>query len=271
MKLFISADIEGTAGIVDWRETEPGDQYGYFCSQMTKEVAAACEGAVAGGADQVLVKDAHDSARNLNPAGLPREAQVLRGWAGGPASMMAGLDGSFQAAAMTGYHSPAACDGNPLSHTMTLQIEKITLNGMICSEFMLNAFYAAYCNVPVVFVSGDERLCSLAKEICPGITTVATSKGVHGASIGLHPEKAQERIRAGMELAVLRLKQQMEEGTVSDCLIPLPEYFELEVTYREHKRAYRASFYPGVTQIGPKAVKMESVDYMDILKFMLFV
>ena len=44
MKLFISSDIEGTAGIVNWKETKPGDQYGYFAGQMTKEVAAACEG-----------------------------------------------------------------------------------------------------------------------------------------------------------------------------------------------------------------------------------
>ena len=72
MKLFISADIEGTAGVVNWKETEPGDQYAYFAGQMTKEVAAACKGALAGGVAEVLVRDAHDSARNLNPAAMPR-------------------------------------------------------------------------------------------------------------------------------------------------------------------------------------------------------
>ena len=124
MKLFISADIEGTAGIVNWKETEPGDQYAYFAGQMTREVAAACEGALAGGVTEILVRDAHDSARNLNPAAMPRPARLLRGWTGGPASMMDGLEPAFGAAAMTGYHTCAGSDGNPLAHTMNLGVEK---------------------------------------------------------------------------------------------------------------------------------------------------
>ena len=67
MRLYLSADIEGTCGIADWAETERAtmDDYRPFAAQMTAEVAAACEGAVAAGAEDILVKDAHDSARNL--------------------------------------------------------------------------------------------------------------------------------------------------------------------------------------------------------------
>lgn len=270
MKIFISADIEGTAGIVNWKETEPGDQYAYFASQMTGEVSAACNGALAAGVDEILVRDAHDSARNLNPAGLPRKARILRGWTGGLYTMMDGLDETFSAAAMTGYHTCAASNGNPLAHTMTLQVEKVTLNGMPCSEFMINAYIAAYNQVPVIFASGDAMLCDLARELCPAITTVATSVGVGGGSIGMHPEEAKDAIRAGMEQAVAHLKAQREAGQPSDCLIPLPPYFELEVTYRDHKKAYTASFYPGTVQTGPKTVVYESSDYEDVLGFILF-
>ena len=46
MKLFISADIEGTAGISCWDETEYGHpRYGYFAEQMTREVSAVCNAA----------------------------------------------------------------------------------------------------------------------------------------------------------------------------------------------------------------------------------
>ena len=70
-KIFISSDIEGTAGIVDWKETELSERVGdYFREQMSREVAAACRGALAGGADDVLVKDAHDYARNIDLSGL---------------------------------------------------------------------------------------------------------------------------------------------------------------------------------------------------------
>ena len=116
-KLFISADIEGTAGIVNWNETErsvPHD-YDYFANQMTREVAAACEGAHDAGVEEIVVKDAHDSARNLNPAKLPEYTRVYRGWARHPYSMMFGLDETFDGVVFTGYHSAAQMPGDQLN------------------------------------------------------------------------------------------------------------------------------------------------------------
>ena len=107
MRVYLSADIEGTCGIADWAETERAtmDDYRPFAAQMTAEVAAACEGAVAAGAEEIVVKDAHDSARNLDGSRLPRQARLFRGWTGDPLSMMAGLDvGQFGAVLFTGYH-----------------------------------------------------------------------------------------------------------------------------------------------------------------------
>ena len=80
MKVFLSADMEGTCGIVAWVETDrptPMD-YAPMQKQMTREVAAACAGALSGGAEEVLVKDAHDSARNIDPAALPRATRIHR-------------------------------------------------------------------------------------------------------------------------------------------------------------------------------------------------
>ena len=72
MKLYISADIEGTTGITRWDETENGhSRYPYFAEQMTREVAAAINGALQVSRDfELLVKDAHDSACNLIPSKL---------------------------------------------------------------------------------------------------------------------------------------------------------------------------------------------------------
>ena len=43
MKIYISSDMEGTTGIVNWQETELGNKlYDHFSEQMSKEVAAAC-------------------------------------------------------------------------------------------------------------------------------------------------------------------------------------------------------------------------------------
>ncbi len=264
MKLFISADIEGTAGIVSWPETEMSDKYyPYFADEMTEEVCSACEGAASAGANEILIKDAHDFARNINPAKLPETVKIMRGWTRGPASMMGGLDSTFEAAAMIGYHSACATNGNPLAHTMNTQNEIITLNGKTMSEFMMNAYTAAWYHVPVIFVSGDKMLCESAQELIPAITAVPVSEGVGNASISLHPRAAQKAIREGFIRAL--------RGDISACLPKLPEKFEATVRFHEHFRAFRASYYPGAKADGMKSVTFEADDYFDILRFFMFV
>ena len=86
MKLFISADIEGTSGIAHWDETEKGrDLYQHFTVQMSREVAAACQGAIDAGWTEILVKDAHDSARKHRPEPLARVRAHLPRLGRGPA------------------------------------------------------------------------------------------------------------------------------------------------------------------------------------------
>lgn len=106
MKVYISADIEGITGTTAWIETELNTQdIQPFLKQMTKEVEAAIEGAIAGGATEILLKDAHDSARNIDISNLPVNCKVIRGWTGDPMCMVAGLDESFDRAIFIGYHS----------------------------------------------------------------------------------------------------------------------------------------------------------------------
>lgn len=265
MNVYLSADIEGTCGITDWSETQrsaPQD-YTYFQEQMTREVAAACEGALAGGADSLLVKDAHDSARNINPMALPKGVRILRGWSGDPLSMVSGLDREhFDAVLFTGYHAWAACPGNPLSHTMNLQVEYIVLNGIRISEFQLNAYTAGYYGASVPFLSGDKSLCDYAKTMVPSITTVAVNEGLGGAVFSMHPGDAVERIREGVKYAVENYKY---------CPITLPDRFETTVRFQEHKTAFTRSFYPGASLVDGKNVSFSADDWYELLRFFHFV
>ena len=264
MKVFISADIEGTAGVVSWPETELGEKgYAYCADEMTEEVAAACRGAITAGSRDILVKDAHDFARNINPEKLPEDVKIMRGWTRGPASMMAGLDRSYDAAAMVGYHSAGATNGNPLAHTMNTKNELVTLNGQVMSEFMMNAYTAAYFGVPVVFVSGDRMLCESAAKLIPAITCVPVSEGIGDASVSIHPAVARRKIEDRMEKALSEDR--------SKCLLRLPEKFEISVRFHDHSRAYRGSFFPGAKADGMKGVAFEAKDYFDVLTFFMFV
>ena len=203
MKLFISADMEGTTGISAWVETEKGHpDYARLAGQMIQEVKAVCEGANEAGTVEILLKDAHDSARNIAPELLPENVKIIREWAKNPFGMMAGLDGSFDAVAMTGYHAAAGSNGSPLAHTWDLQNEFIKINGEFVSEFQMNAYIAAYFKVPVVFVSGDKMLCETAKALIPAITAIPVSEGLGNASISIHPTKALSLIRQGIKTAL---------------------------------------------------------------------
>lgn len=266
MKLFISCDIEGVAGISHWAETEPGNKdqlYSYFKKQMTREVSAACRGAMSAGATDILVKDAHDSARNLILDELPKQVSVNRGWAGDVLSMISGIDKSFDALAYVGYHAPGHDSGNPLSHTMTTAADEVRINGKRASEFMIHAYAGAYFGVPSVFISGDEGICNHAQELVPGITAYATKRGVGNSVTSKHPELTVEEIEAAMHGAV--------KNGFSDCLITLPQEFEATVKYAKHPTAYSKSQYPGARLLDEKTISFTSNDYLEVMRFFHFV
>ncbi|OQB24976.1 MAG: D-aminopeptidase [Firmicutes bacterium ADurb.Bin182] len=264
-KLFISADIEGTAGIAHWDETEKSKaDYTYFAKQMTREVKAACEGAVRAGIEEILVKDAHDSGRNIDPSALPECASVYRGWARHPFCMMYGLDDSFEGVVFTGYHSAANMNSNPLSHTMDTRNNFVKINGEICSELMINSLTAAYTGVPVYCVSGDRGLCEWIRSVNPNILTVPVSEGYGSGTKGLHPDVAVRRIAETVEKALKQSKRQ-------DCMFPLPKSFNVEINFKDHFLAQSGSFYPGAKQTGPRTVEFYAEDYWDVLCFFHFV
>lgn len=263
MKVFISADIEGVSGIAEWNETDNDKpEYAYFRNEMTKEVNAACEGAIRSGANEIVIKDAHGNGRNIDHLELPQNVKLIRSFSGHPFSMMFGIDNSFDAAIMIGYHSLAGSDGSPLTHTMNLDVAYVKINGKMASEFMINAYTAAYVNVPVILVSGDEQLCEHVNEFNPNIKTVPLNKGVGKSVFCLHPKVSQERIREGVEESL--------KSDMSKCKIKLPNHFDIEVSYRNHLKAYRSSFYPGMKQLSPTSLTFSSGDYFDVLKMMSF-
>lgn len=264
MKLFISADLEGVAGIVNWSEADIESPFSkYFTEQMTKEVNAACEAAITAGAEDILIKDAHSTARNLDPSKLPEQVKILRGWTRDPYSMMAGLDGSFDGVFFIGYHSAAGANGNPLAHTMNMQNEYVKLNGEIASEMLINAYTAASMGVPVLLATGDKMICEDALKINPHIKTVPVSEGIGNASISIHPQVALKKIKEQVQSAL--------SDDLGKYKIELPESFHVEIAFREHYLARRGSFYPGAKQTGAKTVEYETNDYNEVLRFLFFV
>lgn len=175
MKLFISADIEGCAGLALTGETHKAEAvYQAFAKEMTEEVLAACEAAREAGADEIVVRDGHGDASNIDPLRMPDYVTLIRGKSGHPYNMMYGIDETFDGVLYIGYHAPAGDPEFAISHTSTGNSLYIHLNGKVMSECMLNSYTAAFKGVPVLFLSGDEKICRLAKELVPGMQKVDT-------------------------------------------------------------------------------------------------
>lgn len=264
MKVYISADIEGITGVSHWDEANKSKaDYPYFSQQMTSEVKAACIGANKCGAEEIWIKDAHGSARNINILDLPENVKITRGWSRHPFLMMQELDSSFDAAMMVGYHSYSGSPDNPLSHTLDDTTAYVKINDIYASEFLINAYTASLVDVPVVFVSGDEGLCNHVKSINENITTLAVKKGSGNSTTSIHPALASKLTTENVESAL--------RGDLSKCKIKLPESFKVEISYVNHYNAYRASFYPGMKQISPTNVVFETNDYFKVLCAFSFV
>lgn len=264
MKIYISADIEGVVGIVNWDEaTRWKPDYPPYSEEMLNEVKSACEGANNAGAKEIWIKDAHGVGRNLSFRGLPSNAKLIRSFSGHPFCMMQELDNTFDAVLMVGYHSYAGSEGNPLSHTLADDLAYIKINGELASEFLINAYTASLVGVPVAFVSGDVELCKHVNNINSNIKTAELNKGIGNSVLCIHPDIALENIKQGVESAL--------KAQVSDCMIPLPSHFEIELSFNLHTKAYKASFYPSMKKISPKTLVFETDDYFEVLRMLSFV
>lgn len=243
---FISADIEGITDVTAWCETEKGgDGYGAACAQMNREVAAACEAILEAG-HEVVVRDGHGSARNLDHTMLPKGTKLMRGWACHPASMMTGLNEDFAGVLYVGYHAPGGCDGSPLAHTINhSKVNWIKVNGRLASEFTLNTIYASSLGVPAIFLSGDKYICDAAKEEIPEITTVAVKDCRGNSTYNIHPVDACEQIKAAVA-----------EALQKEVAVPeVPQELVLDVNLKTHQAVRSALVHPQVTQLDESTVR----------------
>ena len=260
MKVFISVDIEGITTTSNWKECDPDHpSYHAHADQMTAEVLAVCEGALAAGAKDICVRDAHGLGFNINQMKLPKEVILVRGWSGCPKSMAEGIDESFDAAMFVGYHAATMRPGNPLSHTISgSNIGKIIMNGKVASEFMIYSWCAAYYGVPTVFLSGDKMLCEDDKDLHPSVVYVAVKDG-----------KGEVTYNRSTLLTLPELRTKSEQSLKQDlskARIKLPEKFEVTVFYKDHKYAEKMSHFPDVYRIDSNTLGFERTDYYEVLR-----
>ena len=264
ISVYISVDMEGVAPVVDVKEIKQGNsEYERTCELMTEEANAAIKGALEGGADRVVVKDAHGTARNILPGELDSRAELIRGWSGQPCGMMDGIGEEYDLVFLIGYHAGAGSRDAVIRHTYSGKFHTITIDGHNINEAILNSLYANSFGVDVALISGDEKTCQQTSKLLPEIETAAVKSGLGEGVHSLSPEKARELIR---EKASKVLQKRSVSGEVE-----LTAPYELQLVFSDIDDAIAAGNYPGADREKAYTVNFTARDIEELMTFIEFV
>lgn len=264
MRVFISVDMEGVAGVVHVDQTRSsGQDFMRGRELMTLEANAAALGAFDAGATEVVINDSHGDMRNLLWEKLdPRVRFILGGMK--PLSMCQGLDdGRFDAALYIGYHAGMGARAAILDHTYSgAVVGQVRINGRVLNETGLNALVAGHYGTPVALVTGDDACCREAKEQLGDVETVAVKWGITRYSAkSLHPTEAQRQIREAAARAVKNLSR------FKPFTLPAP--LKLEVQFLNSGNADNVAEMPGAVRVDPLTVAFTGNSVMDMFRALM--
>jgi len=260
LKVFISSDMEGVAGIVHVEHTSrEGKEHDRARKLMTYEVNAAVEGALEAGATTVLVNDSHGTMRNIIPEELHEAAELITGTPK-PLSMMQGIDPSFNAAFFLGYHARKGAYTGVLGHTYHGGVvSDVLINGQPMGETGINAAVAGYFKVPVALVTGDRVVTDEALSLLGKVEAVIVKEGVGiFAARCLSPSKARKLIKEG----ALRALKRLDEFKPFRIEPPI----KIEVTFIHAGMTEMAELIPEAKRIDGRTVSYFSDDYLQAFK-----
>ncbi len=249
LKVHISADMEGVAGVVTRDQLGPsGFEYGQFRKFMTAEVNAAIEAARDAGATEIVVADSHGNGLNLLLDALPQDIQLVRSWPR-PLGMMEGIDDSFGAAIFIGYHAGVRNIDGIIAHTISgSKLSSVKINGIEMGEGGMNALIAGHFGVPVVMISGDEAAVREVSDMVGPIEgAVVKWHYSHTSGRTLLPEAARALIKEKVQ-AGLRRRQELKPFRIEGPLT-------LDLTYTSSKAAEMIAYLPNVELIDSHTVR----------------
>lgn len=265
LKVYISADMEGLAGVVSDAQLGPeGFEYQRFREFMTNEVNAAIDAAFAAGATEILVSDSHGNGQNLLIEKLPKNVQIVRSWPR-PLMMMQGIDETFDGVIFIGYHTSTTNSAGVRAHSFSsANLADVRLNNVSMSEASFNAAIAGHFGVPVIMISGDDAIVKEATALLGNIegAVVKWAYGFHSAK-NLNPAAACDLIREKVKAAMSRLK----EFKPYKLTTPI----QLEVRFKNYRPSEVLSYLSIVQRTDSHSIKFTGKDMIETSKFLEFI
>jgi D-amino peptidase len=250
--------MEGVSGVTHPAQLRAGHpDYLRYRRLMTEEVNAATAGALDGGATEVVVNDSHLTMTNLLIEELHPSASLISG-ANKLHGQMEGLDETFDGVFFVGYHEADGEGDGVVNHTLSsLVLRAVHINGALVDEAGINARVAASYGVPVLLLTGDDRVCEHAQRELPGIEVAPVKRAIDRLSAEHLPvDRARsliaERARAAVHLVA--------EGTAP--ALPAEQATRFDVEFRSTSAAHACTLFPGVERVTPRQVSFELPSFM---------
>ncbi|WP_306153218.1 M55 family metallopeptidase [Roseovarius sp. MMSF_3281] len=255
MKIFISVDIEGVAGVCEPLQGQRGNaEYETARHLMTQEANAAICGAFDAGATEITVADSHGPMRNMIVEDLDPRARVVSGKPR-PLSMIQGVRPDHDGIVLVGYHA-AAGEPGILAHTISgLAFSRIEINGIVAGEPTIFAGYAAELGVPLLAVSGDDKVCGEVAKQFPDTHRIQTKTALGAqASDSLSPSEARKLITEEVREAVRQAHQQQPH-------IPCKPPLDIKVEFMKQVHADAISLLPHTERLNARSISFSSDTY----------
>lgn len=249
MIILIACDMEGITGVLHGDHVTPGHaEYERFRRLMTDDVNAAIRGALAAGADQVLVSDGHWDNRNVLIEHLDSRARLNSG-SPRPFSMVEGIDLGIDGVMFVGYHARVGTANAILDHTWsTGRVAGLWLNGQPMGEIGLNAAVSGHFGVPVLMISGDQSACAEAAALLGPVEAAIVKRATGRNSAECLPPEATARLIEG---AATRGVQRLLAGNPAPPF-RLPPPIEVSLEFIRSEQADAAALLPGATRAAGK-------------------
>lgn len=266
MRLYISADIEGVAGVVDRPQLGPeGFDYDWARGKMTDEVNAAIRGARAAGIKEIVVSDSHGNGQNIILDRLEKGVSLVRSWPRALA-MMEGIEqGDYAGVFLLGYHAGVNNMRGGLAHTMSSRvITDITLNDMPASESLISAALAGHFSTPVIMVTGDDVFVEEVRGQLGEIPAVVTKWSCGTFSARCRPPlEVQEEIE--------KIAQQAVEGRNAFKAYNMKQPINVKMRIKSRHSAELLEYLPFVTRTESHAIRFEVPDMISFSKMLNFI
>lgn len=268
MKIYISFDMEGIAGV---------DKFSDEFKQRTRYLAAidAHFQALIKGIQEspqndaitaITVADSHGEGKNLDYLALSALDPRIELISGYPRReyMMTGLS-DHDLVIFLGYHAGGGQHMANMDHSYSTDFHRVTINGIKCSEAMINTFYAREKDIPVGLVIGDKGLYNqlILEGYMPYVEYVITKESLaHDAVLHRNFQVVETEIRSKVREVLAKDFDEMPRGD-------LPPPYNLTIEMNSTLHADKAEMIPGIIRLDGYRINASLDTARDLLNMLM--